>query len=484
MPGVEVRLHLYVVFLCLCACLSDASRIETHMTICVAVITVKSREPLVNRLLNQLHNLSLPFQVGLDINVFCDGNCSTLEMGNFPVFSLRPLIAEKPLSTATVRRITQMYRLVLDHIHISMNKSWCVILEDDLVLAPDALMMLYHGRQLMEMDPSIFTVSLFNDNSFHFSATDQAAFRRVSHFAGLGFIMTQRWYIDLIRPNWPYSKPWDAYFQSQLTKNSLVCIIPEVTRSKHVTNAFYSARSHIQKPLNSFESQYLANSILPEYNFSALIQSEYDHHLTKLIATAQDLVFIEDACFVDDGHFVYKKCNSQKMLNRILKERNLWGKGNGGVVRGMYRGLLQIRVCSSLVVILCNDSPFYDHNANNSVFATPHGAQSPLRGVIGRLQLDYIIVTGDDGLDCSQVCAGVYKECDVQGLFLLNKGCAVLELLALSCKVCSEVKVEGSQPYTGDMPAMLSDGNCCTGWPHHSSCFGKHVESKRICPCK
>jgi len=75
----------------------------------------------------------------------------------------------------------------------------CVILEDDLVLAPDALFYLEAVERLMRRDQTVFTGSLFADNSYPLYAADPRRFRRVSHFAGLGFLLTRRRYVDHLR---------------------------------------------------------------------------------------------------------------------------------------------------------------------------------------------------------------------------------------------------------------------------------------------
>jgi len=77
-------------------------------------------------------------------------------------------------------------------------------------LAPDALRYLEAVERLMQRDPTIFTGSLFADNSYPLYAKDPRRFRRVNHFAGLGFVMTRSRYVDELRRTvWAGLQNWD-----------------------------------------------------------------------------------------------------------------------------------------------------------------------------------------------------------------------------------------------------------------------------------
>ena len=52
---------------------------------------------------------------------------------------------------------------------------------------------------LMRRDRSVVTGSLFSDNSYPGYARDAGRFRRVSHFAGLGFVLTRQRYVGELR---------------------------------------------------------------------------------------------------------------------------------------------------------------------------------------------------------------------------------------------------------------------------------------------
>jgi len=96
------------------------------------------------------------------------------------------------------------------------------------------------------------------------------------------------------------------------------------------------------RPTHPFESQLLNEEMLDEYNLDDLEQTVYDRSIVDIIRRGRYIRYLADALFFDsvDETVVYFDCKDNKDLHRILAERNLWGVGNGGVVRGSYRGTL------------------------------------------------------------------------------------------------------------------------------------------------
>jgi len=128
---------------------------------------------------------------------------------------LHDVDARVELSGVAFRRhrwlyVSRNYRRMLDDLFVARRYRSCVVLEDDLVLAPDALPYLDAVERLMRRDRSVFAGSLFADNSYPAYARDPRRFRRVSQFAGLGFVMTRRRYVDELRRTvWAGLQNWD-----------------------------------------------------------------------------------------------------------------------------------------------------------------------------------------------------------------------------------------------------------------------------------
>ena len=172
----------------------------------------------------------------------------------------------------------------------------------------------------------------------------------------------------------------------------------------------------------------------------------------------------------------------------------MWGLGNGNMVRGVYKGVLFLPMCKTTVLIVCTDSPFYMANLVNKKTLSSisrlkdnpryTALPSAVAGIIYRLHTDFTLMVGNKGDNCQVTCNSVAKSCDINGLWLLNKECKVVSELFPNCKVFNEVRVKRMTPYTGDMPAARTGGECCTGWPHFLSCYAQNAESARLCTCR
>ena len=183
--------------------------------LCVAVLTgypeVDNRFHLLRRLLRSLvEDFSIPQS---HLHVFCQGDCQESLGDSFPAtyHHLRNTVNR---SSYRGYVISYNYRLLLDNLFGSESHyEYCAILEDDLVLSPDALNYLRAGRTLMASDETVFTVSLYNDNAYPWCASDRSFFRRVDHFSGLGFLMSAAIYRSFVLPEWTTTLVWDNLFQ-------------------------------------------------------------------------------------------------------------------------------------------------------------------------------------------------------------------------------------------------------------------------------
>ena len=187
----------------------------SEQPLCVAVLTgypeVDNRFHLLSRLLRSLvEDFRVP---QAHLYVFCQGECQESLGDSFPAIyhHLRNTVNR---SSYRGYVISENYRLLLDKLFgRDGHYEYCAILEDDLVLSPDALNYLRAGRTLMASDETVFTVSLYNDNAYPWCASNRSFFRRVDHFAGLGFLMSAAIYRSFVLPAWTTTLVWDNLFQ-------------------------------------------------------------------------------------------------------------------------------------------------------------------------------------------------------------------------------------------------------------------------------
>jgi len=494
---------------------------------CVSILTGyprADRRRYVVRLLNQVdRHHALRAGGHYDIHVYCDGDCGTLQtefqhvaFHHLTTFNTANQSSENSerslfqrlhnadetikLSGVEFQRhrwlyVSQNYRHMLHDLFLPNPTRFapyqsCVILEDDLVLAPDALHYLEAVERVMQRDRTIFTGSLFADNSYPLYARDRRRFRRVSHFAGLGFVMTRQRYVDVVRRSaWAGLQNWDEQVQKFVQSRRLVSIVPEISRALHLRRTSNSPEQ--SRPSHPFESQLLCDEILSEYNLDHLQQTSYDRLIAETIQHRQYIRYLADALFFDsvDETMVYFDCKNDKDLHRILAERSLWGFGNGGIVRGSYRGSLFFRYYVAQVLIVCRNSEFYlERSKTRSMFRpdtkniSVDGRRINRRvaGLVHRLITDFRVVVATRNQSCHYACD--YK-CDITGLWLLNESCDVITHMIPGCRRCATASVEDY--VDGVLPGMDAEGDrCLRAYPHYISCETTSDHYRRFCVCR
>jgi len=485
---------------------------------CVSILTGYPRTDrlrYVVRLLNQVDHLVLSTARQYDIHVYCDGYCGALQTRfqhvAFHVLATnqsstnpdRPLFQRLHGANETVELsgvefqrhrwlyVSQNYRRMLDDLFVTRWYQSCVILEDDLVLAPDALSYLEAAERIMQRDRTIFTGSLFADNSYPPYARDPRRFRRVSHFAGLGFVMTRGRYVDEVRRVvWAGLQNWDEQVQRFVRRRGLVSIVPEVSRALHLRRA--SNSSERSRPRHPFESQMLNSETLVEYNLDDLVEPAYDRLVVDIIQRGLYIRYLADALFFDnvDETVVYLDCKDDRDLHRILAERNLWGVGNGGVVRGSYRGSMFFRYHTAQVLIVCRHSEFYRRRRKatpvfrqytKNITLDGRRASRLVAGPVHRLTSEFGVAVSTRNRSCDHACKD--RKCDVAGLWLLNESCDVITHVIPGCARCAAATAETYAD--GVFPGMDVDGGrCWRAYPHYISCETASHRYRRLCVCR
>jgi hypothetical protein len=83
--------------------------------------------------------------------------------------------------------VTKVYAWLFSHEAIATSE-WVVLLEDDLDISPDFVPYMEWGKQIMEKDESVFSVSAWNDNAASGFTLDPEIFFMCDNFMGLGWL--------------------------------------------------------------------------------------------------------------------------------------------------------------------------------------------------------------------------------------------------------------------------------------------------------
>ena len=96
-------------------------------------------------------------------------------------------------------RITLHYKFTLSYMFDQFPaSSYIIVVEDDMVFAPDFLDYFASIYRLYEIDDSIYCISSWNDNGFHGLARDASKLLRTEFFVGLGWLASRNLYVSMI----------------------------------------------------------------------------------------------------------------------------------------------------------------------------------------------------------------------------------------------------------------------------------------------
>ena len=535
---------------------SDAGATFSVTQLCIAVITGFSdvpRKGLVVRLLRQIDEQleKLSVKSLIEFHVFCQGACkeelsrdlekrqsdarrnqSKLTMLFHEI--LLPMKAFHKLGNeGKVKRdydgrhivISWNYRKAFEFLFVKPGGTtnacrYALVFEDDLILAADALQYLIAGSRLMSQDASIFSVSLFGDNSYPPYAQRPDFFRRVSHFAGLGFVMSRAKYQQLLRRAWKPYAFWDVTVQRIMIKLRLSSVTPEVSRVLHIEDdRVTKANNEIIVAKDIFDSMTLNDVILPDYDaaLSTVHQRQYNALLKEYIHNGTIIEQLHDVCFVNytqsnSFKFVYFRCSNSDDLHLLLTSLQLIGRGLDTVVRGEYDGTLFIRICRHSVLIACHHShlvaeylhlgvrtarPTFKKTAKKSLTNKRLLLESKLdlrnseqRKTLATFQFftrHYTShVIADDNISCDASCRLRGKTCDLSGTWFLASGCDFIKMIHF-CSSCSLAAVKPLR-----FPVTVESSNasnvCVLGNPHFSSCLSRasdyNITANLVCACR
>lgn len=171
----------------------------------IVVLTYKRR----NYLLRTLDSLvACPGLADYKLYVSQDG--STPDLGDLPaLYSAvglqlfrHPRVALLTPDQSATAYLAQHYKWVLDKLFLELGHSHVVVMEDDMVVAPDFLRLFAETAPLLDTDPSLMCVSSWNDNGMARLVADNTRLMRTDYFPGLGW-MTNRRVWDELSPLFP-----------------------------------------------------------------------------------------------------------------------------------------------------------------------------------------------------------------------------------------------------------------------------------------
>lgn len=122
-----------------------------------------------------------------------------------------------------------------------------IIVEDDLLFSPDFYEYFLQVIPALELDPTLFLASAWNDNGFKKKVMDKTTLMRTEYFPGLGWMIPRNLYKNELEKYWP-NEHWDHWLRSPEINKGREIVYPQVPRSYHngIKGTFMNLETHNQ----------------------------------------------------------------------------------------------------------------------------------------------------------------------------------------------------------------------------------------------
>lgn len=160
-----------------------------------------------------------------------------------------------------------LYERLFKMVFVDHKCTTSVILEDDIFLGEDALDYFEWGRQLMELNDNILSISGSHDNADEHFTLNPNVFVKAEQLLGLGWMTHAKFYDKYLSE---LSDPWDKNLNDLMNRNKLVSVFPHLPRSVHVP--WKEGRNgdlvSLQLSTENYKSTWPAPHVFLEYSYS------------------------------------------------------------------------------------------------------------------------------------------------------------------------------------------------------------------------
>ena len=112
-------------------------------------------------------------------------------------------------------KVAAAYKWALSHAFDFLTRDEAlVVVEDDLLFAPDLMEWFLFGWSAMRADASLWCVSAWHDNGLSGLVREPKKVLRTEYFPGLGWLLSRKLYKEELEEKWP-NEHWDHWMRSE-----------------------------------------------------------------------------------------------------------------------------------------------------------------------------------------------------------------------------------------------------------------------------
>eukprot|EP00127_Corallochytrium_limacisporum_P001496 Clim_evm2s61 gene=Clim_evmTU2s61 len=266
-------------------------------------------------------------------------------------------------------RIANHYKNSLTHaFEHFIDARYLFVMEEDLEVSPDVFTYFAQLVPVLEVDPSLYCISAWNDHGFPQSSHDPALVYRTDYMPGLGWLLKRELFETELGLKWPIPEKrwdWDMWMRNPRIRQGRECLYPDVSRTFH----FGASGVNVN---NYFQNAYFLGRKKNEergvqlHDPSRLLKRNYEEDLQHLVSHARVLDHSKDPCDPDfvptdvqgqDFVFVYEM-NTRRDPDHFLQACRCFGIWDLDV-RATHRGLSRFWYNGNRIFAIGRYSPYW-----------------------------------------------------------------------------------------------------------------------------
>lgn len=261
--------------------------------------------------------------------------------------------------------IASHYKRSIEHVFLEAfpGAPGVIIVEDDFIFAPDFYEYFHAVSFVLELDPTLWLASAWNDNGFDFLVADPYALRRTSFFPGLGWLFPRNAWKEL-EARWP-REHWDHWMRNPSQTQKRHVITPEIPRVYHmgISGTFmdYTTHNMYFGPIAlQASTQFTWDTPVGAHSLSSVIITNYDSRIRAVLKdpTTVHLGSVQEISSFSNGVGVVwvdlpAGNDGEKAMKPIAKYFGIWHQGK----RSSYDGIVEFWWLGTSKLILINVGP-------------------------------------------------------------------------------------------------------------------------------
>lgn len=379
-----------------------------------------------------------------------------------------------------------------------------IIVEDDLLFSPDFYEYFSTASPVLELDPTVLSVSAWNDNGFKGKVNNVHCLQRTDFFPGLGWLLSRDLYVNELEMKWP-TEHWDHWLRSYDVNRGREIVHPEVPRSYHngIKGTFMNIDMH-NKYFRDIDynknTSFTWNSYMDEKNqvplYTHALKQPYETRITQLISkckhasSAIEVVTLSGIVCVWINIDPEESNNGHPEFEHISNFFGIWHEHKRGAHSGLHEFYWDQGGGSKYILLLNTYSTHkgtYKHlmPRTATVLSPVQFNKDVLKYSAKVINFDFqTIPASSAGMNCNEVCAENSKTCSEDALATLNS-CNSLTAKFPCVGECL-ASMGGDQPAYVDPKARIeyNPGRCVyNSDPRLSTCSASHEATVRLCAC-